>query len=255
MAVQIDLAGQRILVVGASSGVGRAVAERAARDGARVALAARRRDRLEALAEEITGRGGAALAVPCDVAEPGDCSEVVARTVAAFGGLDGLVYTAGIARPVVLRDADQREWRRILDVNLVGASLVTAAAIPHLEAREGRAVYISSYAVRQTLPGLSLYAVSKVALDRLVEAWRMEHPKVDFTRALLGNTGGTEFAAGWGAERTATVTRIWLERGLFPAPNMMSVDVAAEAITSVLALRGYVDDLAIMPRTRDVPAG
>lgn len=255
MAVQIDLAGQGILVVGASSGVGRAVAERAAASGARVALAARRRERLEAVADEIRGRGGEALVVPCDVCAPADCSRAVEETVASLGALDGLVFTSGVASPILLRDATQEEWRRTLDTNLVGASLLTAAAIPHLEESEGRAVYVSSYAVRQTLPGLALYAVSKVALDRLIEAWRMEHPKVDFTRALLGNTGGTEFASEWGAERTAYVTRIWVERGLFPSPNMMHVDAAAEAITSVLALRGYVDDIAIMPRPRDLPAG
>jgi len=91
-------------------------------------------------------------------------------------------------------------------------------------------------------------------LDALIEAWRMEHPDVEFTRVVLGNTEGTEFAHGWGRERTAAVTRVWIERGLFPAPTMMPLEAAAEAVLSVLALRGYVDDIAVMPRARDARA-
>jgi hypothetical protein len=68
---------------------------------------------------------------------------------------------------------------------------------------------------------------------------------------MLGNTEGTEFAHGWGAERTETVTKAWIERGLFPAATMMPLETAAEAVLSVLALRAYVDDVAVMPRTRD----
>ena len=108
--------------------------------------------------------------------------------------------------------------------------------------------------MRQPLPGVGLYRVSKVALDALVEAWRMEHPEVEFTRVVLGNTDGTEFARGWGPDRTEAVTRTWVERGLFPAATMMPVEVAAEAVLSVLALRGFVDDIAVMPRTRDPDA-
>jgi len=82
----------------------------------------------------------------------------------------------------------------------------------------------------------------------------MEHPDLDFTRCVLGNTQGTEFAQAWGLERTIEITKIWLERGVFPAPTVMPLELAAEAILSVLAVRGYVDDLAIMPRLRDLPA-
>jgi hypothetical protein len=82
----------------------------------------------------------------------------------------------------------------------------------------------------------------------------MEHPEVEFTRVVLGNTDGTEFARGWGADRTERVTRAWVERGLFPSPTMMPVETAAEAVLSVLALRGFVDDIAVMPRANDADA-
>jgi NADP-dependent 3-hydroxy acid dehydrogenase YdfG len=251
MPLSLDLANRRLLVVGASSGVGRAVGALASRAGARVAFAARRKDRL---AEAVAVAGAGAIAVGCDVRSEPECAEAVAEAARAFGGLDALVYAAGMSPLGLLAEATQAEWRTVLDTNLIGAALVTAAALPHLRASGGRAVYVSSYAVRQPLPGVGLYRVSKVALDALIEAWRMEHPEVEFTRVVLGNTDGTEFAHSWGRERTESVTRIWVERGLFPAPTMMPVEAAAEAVLSVLALRGFVDDIAVMPRARDADA-
>jgi NAD(P)-dependent dehydrogenase (short-subunit alcohol dehydrogenase family) len=251
VAVAYDLSGQRILVIGASSGVGREVGLAASRAGARVAYAARRRDRLEATVAEA---GRSACAVRCDVTMPGDCARAVAETVSAFGGLDALLYATGMSPLVMLERASDDAWRRVLDTNLVGASQITAAALPHLHASGGRAVYVSSYAVRQSLPGLGLYRVSKVALDALIECWRMEHPDVDFTRVVVGNTADTGFADEWGDEAIAGAMNVWVSRNLFPAATMMPLAVLAEAILSVLAVRGYVDDIAVMPRTRDAKA-
>ena len=85
----------------------------------------------------------------------------------------------------------------------------------------------------------------------MIEAWRLEHPGVEFTRVVLGNTAGTEFASAWGPERTASITKLWIERGMFPSPTMMPLSHAAEAICSVLALRGFVDEIGVMPRPSD----
>jgi NAD(P)-dependent dehydrogenase (short-subunit alcohol dehydrogenase family) len=251
MAVSFDLSGRRILVVGASSGIGRAVGRLAGRSGASVAFAGRRAERLEAAAAEA---GEGAVAIPCDVCRADDCADVVDQAVAALGGLDALVYATGMSPLAMLAEARQEEWRAVLDTNVVGAALVSSAAVPHLREAGGRAVYVSSYSVRQSLPGLALYRISKVALDALIEGLRMEHPEVDFTRVVLGNTSGTEFAQQWGSERTAAATKLWVDRGLFPAATMMPIGVAAEAIVSVLAVRGYVDDIAVMPRAVDAAA-
>jgi len=251
MAVNFELSGRRVLVLGASSGVGRAVAGTAARAGARVALAARRHGQLEEAAAKLRAGGADAIALACDVTRAGDCRAVVERALAAFGGLDALVYASGVSPLCLLAEAGQDDWRQVLDVNLIGASLVTAAAIEALRQSRGRALYVGSYSERQTLPGIGLYSVSKRALAALVEAWRMEHPDVDFTRVVLGNTTGTEFAHAWGPERTAAITKLWIERGLFPAPKMMPLAHAAEAITSVLAVRGFVDEVGVMPRLSD----
>lgn len=251
MSVSFDFRDRRFLVVGASSGVGRAVGTMAAAAGARVAFAARRKDRLD---EAVAAAGSGAIAVPCDVRSEPDCARAVAQTVEAFGGVDTLVYVTGMSPLGMLAESNQENWREVLDTNLIGASLITAAAVSHLEASEGRALYVSSYSVRECMPGLALYRVSKVALDALIEGWRTENPDVDFTRCVLGNTRGTEFARAWGTEATMEITKIWLDRGVFAIPTVMPLDAAAEAILSVLAVRGYVDDVAIMPRTRDMSA-
>lgn len=252
MSVALDLSGHRLLVVGASSGVGEAVARAACKAGARVAFAARRLERLEAAATEA---GGGAIAVRCDVTDEAACERAVAEAANAFGGLDGLVYATGKSPLAMLEEAAAPEWRDVLDVNVVGASLVTRAVVRLLRESQGRAVYISSYSVRQPLPGLGLYRVSKVALDALIECWRMEFPDVDFTRVVLGNTFGTEFAAEWSPDRLKSALDLWKERNLFPANTMMPVDVAAESVLAVLGVRGHLDDIAIMPRTRDAAAG
>jgi NAD(P)-dependent dehydrogenase (short-subunit alcohol dehydrogenase family) len=251
MSINLDLSGRRVLVVGASSGVGRAVGELAARVGAHVLLAARRTERLALAAAALRQDGHRAEAVACDVTREADCRSVVAEALARLGGLDALVYAAGISPLQLLAEAEQRDWRAVLDVNLIGASLVTAAAVAALRESRGRAVYVGSYSERQNLPGISLYSVSKSALSALIAAWRMEHPEVDFTKVVLGNTADTEFAQAWGQERTRAVSKLWIERGLFPAPKMMPLANAAEAIATVLAVRGHVDEIGVMPRLAD----
>src|SRR4030095_553116 len=98
---------------------------------------------------------------------------------------------------------------------------------------------------RQSLPGLARYRVSKVALDALIECWRMEHPDVEFTRIVVGNTSGTEFANGWGGEGMAEAMKVWVSRNLFPSATMMPLAVLAEAILSVIAVRGCVAQLDV----------
>lgn len=251
MPVALDLAGKRVLVLGASSGIGRAVALLAAESGARVALAARRLDRLEEVVAGLRRISLDAHAFACDVTRDADCRSAVERASAALGGLDALVYAPGISPLLLLEEASRQQWHEVLDVNLIGASQITAAALPHLRASRGRAVFVGSYSARQTLPGISLYSVSKLALSGLVASWRMEHPDIDFVHVTLGNTVGTEFAASWGPERTAKITKSWIERGLFPAPKMMPLRSAAEAITATLTVDAFLDEVGVMPRLRD----
>jgi NAD(P)-dependent dehydrogenase (short-subunit alcohol dehydrogenase family) len=246
-----DASGLRLLVVGASSGLGQAIGLAASRAGARVAFAARRIERLEQI---VAGAPSPALALECDVREPRDCEQVVDESVTAFGGLDGLVYSSGISALGEVHQAKADTWRAILETNLVGAALVAARAAPHLRASAGRAVFLSSYGIRQHIPGMGLYRVSKLALDALIDTLRVEHPDVQFTRVVVGSTEGTEFAARWDAGLVRSYAQVMKQRGTFTSSTWMPIENLAEAILAVLCLRGYVDDLSILPRPTDPSA-
>ena len=116
------------------------------------------------------------------------------EAVEGLGGLDALVYTPAIGPLGHLVDLDADTWGRVFATNVTGAALVTAAAVPHLQESAGTAVYLSSVSAALTppWPGLGAYAVSKAALDKLVEAWRAEHPHVAFTRLVIGDCIGGE---------------------------------------------------------------
>ncbi len=175
----------RTVVVGASSGLGRSIAIGLARRGAHVALLARRRERLEDAAREA---GPESLAIACDVTDEASCRRAIDEAASGLGGIDAIVYAPAIGPLARLVDTDAETWRRVLDTNVVGASCITAAAIPHLEATSGMIAYLSSVSASLTppWPGLGAYIVSKAALDKLVEAWRAEHRGIGFTRLVVG---------------------------------------------------------------------
>ena len=158
----------------------------------RVAFLARRHDRLVNAAKEA---GNGAAAVACDVTDgPNPASERWPRSSTRFGGLDALVYTTGMGILAPLADVTADQWAQLFATNVTGASLVTAAAAPHLAATGGSAVYLSSLSASYSAPWplLGAYAVTKAALDKLVEAWRIEHPDIGFTRLAVGDSfGGT----------------------------------------------------------------
>ena len=141
--------GLRVVVVGASSGLGRCIGIELAKRGARVALLARRRERLEAAAREA---GPEALVIECDVTDERSCQSGIADAAAGLGGIDALVYAPAIGPLARLADTDADTWRRVFDTNVVGASVITAAALPHLTASAGTAVFLSSVSASQTPP-------------------------------------------------------------------------------------------------------
>ena len=207
----------RTVVVGASSGLGRCIGIGLAQRGARVALLARRR---ELLADAATDAGPETLAIECDVTDEVSCRSAIAEAAQGLGGIDALVYAPGIGPLARLADTDAATWRRVFDTNVTGAALTTAAAVPHLTASSGVAVYLSSVSASLTppWPGLGAYAVSKAALDKLVEAWRAEHPQIGFTRVVVGDCAGgegeslTEFANTWDRDASADFVTEWYTR-------------------------------------------
>ncbi|MBI2168670.1 MAG: SDR family oxidoreductase [Actinobacteria bacterium] len=220
----------RALIVGASSGIGRATAEAVRNAGWAVAASARRADRLE----EITG----IVALPADVRIEAECHQLVGAAVEALGGLDALVYAAGVVplKPLVAASAEL--WHDVFATNVVGAALVTAAAIPHLEAAAetatGRAVFLSSDSVGAPLPGLVPYAASKAALEELVRGWRAEHSAIRFTTLVVGPTL-TGMADGWDAGDLERALNRWAAEGYAQGrPRPQTPDVPAKAIVDLL---------------------
>ena len=228
----------RTVVVGASSGLGRCIGVGLAQRGAQVALMARRRGRLDDAAKEA---GPGTLVVECDVTDQDSCRSAVAEAADGLGGIDALVYAPGIGPLVKLVDTDADTWRRVFETNVTGAALVTAAAIPHLTESAGAALYLSSVSASQTppWPGLGAYAVSKAALDKLVEAWRAEHPDVGFTRVIVGDCAGgegdsrTQFNEGWDMEVAADVVPTWLSRN-YIIGALMDVDRMVSMVHALL---------------------
>jgi len=228
----------RTVVVGASSGLGRCIGIGLAQRGATVALLARRRENLEAAAKEA---GPQAFVVECDVTDEESCRSAIQQAATALGGIDALVYAPGIGPLVKLADTDAATWRRVFDTNVTGASLITSAAIGELTASGGTAVYLSSVSASVTppWPGLGAYAVSKAALDKLVDAWRAEHPDVGFTRVVVGDCAGgegdaqTQFANGWDSDLAVEVYPIWAARN-YLSGSLMDVEHLIGVIDTVL---------------------
>lgn len=238
------LAERRVLVVGASSGIGHAAGIAIAAEGARVAVAARRVERLEEL---VRSAGEGSIAIPCDVCDPASCEATVERAASVFGGLDAIVYAPGISTFKPLREIDGQTWRAVIDTNLIGATLVTRAAIGHLEESCGKAVYLSSISIDDSPPRFAQapYVVSKVALEALVRAWQGEHRRVGFTTVAMGDTM-TEFARDEDPEQLLDVVKGWVEQDYMYGRTMEAPSVAAQ-IVNALASPETVRRIAITP--------
>jgi NADP-dependent 3-hydroxy acid dehydrogenase YdfG len=175
------LEGTVALVTGASSGIGEATALALAAAGADVAIAARRADRLQRLAEKIRATGPKAFVVEADITEPAQAKAVVEKTVAEFGRLDTLVNNAGLMLLGPIVDADPLEWDRMLRINVSALMNATNAALPHLlKAAESEPrkvadlVNVSSVAGRLARNGSGAYNATKWAVNAFSESLRQE---------------------------------------------------------------------------------
>lgn len=245
----------RVAVVGASSGLGRCIGTGLAQRGAHVALLARRYDRLAGAAAEA---GNDAVPIACDVTNVANCRSAVAEVVGVLGGLDALVYTTGIGVLAPLHEVTPEQWAQLFATNVTGASLVTAAAAPHLAEAAGSAVYLSSLSASYTTPWpmLGAYAVAKSALDKLVEAWRAEHPEIGFTRLAVGDSLGgigdsqTEFNKSWDPAVLDTAIRFWMENK-YMLGGLVDAQHLTEVVDAVIRCgkSSFIPYLTLAPRT------
>jgi NAD(P)-dependent dehydrogenase (short-subunit alcohol dehydrogenase family) len=173
---QLKPVGEQVVVLmGASSGIGRECALRFARKGAKVVASARGEEGLGSLVEEIRDEGGEAIAVPADTSEFEQVKAVAERAVEEYGTLDTWVHLAAVGLFAAFEETTPEEFARVVDVNLMGQVYGAMAALPHIK-REGRGalIHISSMGAKRSIPLQSAYCASKHGIDGFLEALRVE---------------------------------------------------------------------------------
>ena len=172
-----DFKNKTVIVTGASSGIGEALAYEFAARGARVVLGARSVQKLQLIAGEIRAKGGQAAYCGVDVARPEECRELIETAVREFGGIDVLVCNAGLSMRAVFDDVDLDVLHRLMDVNFWGTVNCCKYALPYLQASKGSVVGVSSVAGLHGLPGRTGYSASKYAMTGFLETLRIENLK------------------------------------------------------------------------------
>jgi NAD(P)-dependent dehydrogenase (short-subunit alcohol dehydrogenase family) len=245
-----NLNGRRTLVVGASRGIGRGIAEACAEAGARVALAARSVDLLETFATDL-----GAVVVACDVRDDASARRAVDQAAEALEGLDAVVYATGITAYAPVADYSRDTLDDVFATNLFGAHSIASAAVPHLEASTGHAIFLNSESALtepDPWPGIAAYIASKRALESMVRSFRVEHPTVVFTNYFVGSTmteingdGVEPFLPGW------------IERQLVDTTNILMPEDHGQAVVDLLSVgpRVLIDAVNVRTRHLSSPIG
>jgi NAD(P)-dependent dehydrogenase (short-subunit alcohol dehydrogenase family) len=191
--------GKIALVTGAGVGIGKAVSLALAHDGWAVALAGRRREPLEAVADEISGLGARALAVPADVADPASVRALFAQVRETFGRLDFLFNNAGVgAPPLPLEDLSFEQWKTVVDINVTGVFLCTQEAFKIMKAQDprgGRIVNNGSISAHAPRPNSAPYTATKHAVTGLTKSASLDGRKYDIACGQI-DIGNAETAMG-----------------------------------------------------------
>jgi meso-butanediol dehydrogenase/(S,S)-butanediol dehydrogenase/diacetyl reductase len=225
-----------VIVTGAGTGIGAAVARRLARDGASVVLVGRRRDPIERVAA-ATGQ----TFVVADASTEEGVERIVAATVDAHGGIDGLVLNAGVMLPGTVADASVDDWRATLDVNLTGPFLLARAALPQLRERQGSVVSVASVAALRAGPGMAAYCASKAGLVLLTQCLAVEQGAAGvranvvapgWVRTEMADEEMDEFGGPRGLDREAAYAEITRN---VPARRPATADEAAAAVLWLLS--------------------
>jgi meso-butanediol dehydrogenase / (S,S)-butanediol dehydrogenase / diacetyl reductase len=225
-----------VIVTGAGTGIGAAVARHLARDGASVVLVGRRRDPIERVAA-ATGQ----TFVVADASTEEGVERIVAATVDAHGGIDGLVLNAGVMLPGTVAEASVDDWRATLDVNLTGPFLLARAALPQLLERQGSVVSVASIAALRAGPGMAAYCASKAGLVLLTQCLAVEQGAAGlranvvapgWVRTEMADEEMDEFGGPRGLDREAAYAEITRN---VPARRPATADEAAAAVVWLLS--------------------
>jgi NADP-dependent 3-hydroxy acid dehydrogenase YdfG len=238
------------IVTGASSGIGYATALALSKAGAKVAIGARRTDKLSELENEITKNSGQAFSQKLDVSKKSDCDSFVKSVIEKWGGVDILVNNAGLMPLSFIKNLKVDEWDQMIDVNIKGVLYCTAAVIPHmLEKKSGHIVNISSVAGRIVFPSGSVYCATKHAVTALSEGLRQEFSTRKNIRVTCIEPGVVS------TELTNTITDESLKDFVESAKKMQSLSAQdiANAIIYAVEAPDYVNvnEVLIRPTTQE----
>ena len=220
-----SLAGRRVVVVGASAGIGRAFAVRAGKEGAKLVMAARREDKLAEVAHEA----GSGITVVADVRRPLDCARIAEAAREALGEVDLLFISSGYAPLKMFADTDADDWREVFEINVIG---VHETIRSHLAVLTPSAIVaaLSSDSVRHPHTALGAYSSSKSALERCLVSWRLEKPGYRFSCVEVSGTVPTDFTSAFDPDLLGVAATEWIARGLVQESRM-----TPEAVADVLA--------------------
>ncbi len=173
--MQNNITGKVIVITGASSGLGEATARLLANQGAKIVLAARRAERINALAQELAESGAHAIAVTTDVAKRSDVENLVGVTIKTFGQIDVMINNAGVMPLSLVEKLQIEEWEQMVDINLKGVLYGVAAVLPHMQSRKsGQFINVASTAGHRVMPTSSIYSATKYAVRAFSEGLRQE---------------------------------------------------------------------------------
>jgi clavulanate-9-aldehyde reducatase len=241
-----QLEGRRVAITGASSGIGEATARALAGAGAGVALVARRVERIEALAEVIEAGGGEAVALETDVTDESQARAFIDAAHDRLGGLDALINNAGLMLIGPVEGADTREWRRMIEVNVMGLLWCTHAALPLLrEGGGGQIVNVASVGGRRGTPGAAVYNLTKFGVVGFSDALRQE--------AIDANVRVTVIEPGFVDTEIATHSPATVEAArALQIDEMLRPDDVAAAILYTLAQPSHssISELLIRPASQ-----
>jgi NADP-dependent 3-hydroxy acid dehydrogenase YdfG len=241
----MSLEGKSAIVTGASSGIGAATARALAAQGVRVALAARRRERLETLRDELTEAGGEALVAVTDVTRREEVEALAAAALEAYGSIDILVNNAGLMPLSFMKNLHVEEWERMVDVNIKGVLYGIAAVLTHMRERGGgHIVNVSSVAGRRLFPSGAVYCGTKFAVSAISEGLRAELSASDGIRVTAIEPGAVA------TELTSTITdpavlEMFGERSF----RMLEAEDIARAVVYAVSQPDHVDvaEVLVMP--------
>ena len=229
-----DLRGARVLITGASSGIGQALAEQAARAGARVIVTARSADKLEALAERLSADGAEVAVVAADLTSDADRRRLIAAAAERFDGLDVLINNAGVGSAGHFADGTEAILRQVMEVNFFAPAELIRLAVPVLtRGRRPAIVNMASMCGRRALPAWTEYSASKFALCGLSESLRAEFSRFDID-VLLIVPGRTSSDLARHMLRNDARMEFRFDRGMAPA------DVARRVLRALRCNRAEI---------------